>query len=510
MGIPVLASLSQPAAAVWDGKVWVTATKDAPQYPGQMTARAVSAPLTTLDISTGQSVPAGITLQPAPLGLLVVDGNLWAVSESVVFLIDGKQAIPRYPVRGLIEPTRPFNYEGKLAVIDKDKNDVYSLLTWDGSEWTEVGKIDVPMLVVTRRWAYGELRVIQDETSTYLFFSDGSTVMYRDGIDVVLASEPVSALTPQNLVTSGGLDPSIAVAWNTTPLMGGWNGLWDVTFVDGEMFAVQTTFNGTGIQVFRNRNGGWVPISLDSRLQITSFSLTSGTPAYLVDNKLHLYLVNGANGLQRIQAGIPSSQNLHGQLQFLTVLIPYLLATAVLVWPAQFLISRNRNPRYLYGKRLVDLAPLGRRAIARAIDTMITAFPPFFWFFIAVTDGPSLQQPYRVLGQPSLQFVMFLSIMGMWLGAILILSVMEGLKGITPGKWVCGIKTLRTTLRPCGVLRALTRQLLVYVDGLALIAWTPGVLTIAFTKDWQRIGDLVADTVVVRDGSAETSRAVES
>ena len=95
--------------------------------------------------------------------------------------------------------------------------------------------------------------------------------------------------------------------------------------------------------------------------------------------------------------------------------------------------------------------------------------------------------------------IVSLSIIAMWVGGILILSVMEGLWGITPGKWLCGIRTLRTTLRPCGVLRAFARELLVYIDSVFLMIWLPGVLLIAFTPHWQRLGDLTADTVVVLD-----------
>jgi uncharacterized RDD family membrane protein YckC len=70
--------------------------------------------------------------------------------------------------------------------------------------------------------------------------------------------------------------------------------------------------------------------------------------------------------------------------------------------------------------------------------------------------------------------------------------------GITPGKWCCGLRILRSTLQPCGLVRTVTRELLFYwFDAVSFLCWTPGILAIAFTDRRQRLGDFVADTVVV-------------
>jgi uncharacterized RDD family membrane protein YckC len=78
----------------------------------------------------------------------------------------------------------------------------------------------------------------------------------------------------------------------------------------------------------------------------------------------------------------------------------------------------------------------------------------------------------------------------------LMLVIMQA-RGATPGKWLCGIRTLQTTLQPCGFARSLARELLLCVDNVNFVAWTPGILCIALTDCRQRIGDLVADTLVV-------------
>ncbi len=84
----------------------------------------------------------------------------------------------------------------------------------------------------------------------------------------------------------------------------------------------------------------------------------------------------------------------------------------------------------------------------------------------------------------------------LWLLACLVaFSIMEGARGITPGKWVFGIRALGIDLQYCGFWRALVRNLLRFVDG--FINFLVGIMFIALTEHWQRIGDLAARTVVV-------------
>ena len=75
-------------------------------------------------------------------------------------------------------------------------------------------------------------------------------------------------------------------------------------------------------------------------------------------------------------------------------------------------------------------------------------------------------------------------------------SVMEGSSGRTPGKLLLGIRVVGTDLKPCGFGRALVRNLLKIVDG--FFSWLVGLLLVALTDDWQRLGDMAARTIVVR------------
>ncbi|MBC8116041.1 MAG: RDD family protein [Candidatus Saccharimonas sp.] len=74
----------------------------------------------------------------------------------------------------------------------------------------------------------------------------------------------------------------------------------------------------------------------------------------------------------------------------------------------------------------------------------------------------------------------------------------EGRYGVTPGKWLLGLRTVRTTLRPCGFARALVRNVVYYVDLPLLLTPLPTAISLMFSDHRQRLGDRTADTLVIR------------
>jgi len=69
-----------------------------------------------------------------------------------------------------------------------------------------------------------------------------------------------------------------------------------------------------------------------------------------------------------------------------------------------------------------------------------------------------------------------------------------------------GIRVVGTDLHRCGVGRALVRNLLKLVDG--FFNFLIGILMVAFTAEWQRLGDMAARTVVIRVRRHSESTAV--
>jgi uncharacterized RDD family membrane protein YckC len=75
--------------------------------------------------------------------------------------------------------------------------------------------------------------------------------------------------------------------------------------------------------------------------------------------------------------------------------------------------------------------------------------------------------------------------------------LLEGLYGYTPGKYLLGLVVIKPDGSNCTIGASILRNLLWIVDALPtfnLIA----MVSILLTDDNQRVGDLVADTVVVK------------
>jgi uncharacterized RDD family membrane protein YckC len=75
--------------------------------------------------------------------------------------------------------------------------------------------------------------------------------------------------------------------------------------------------------------------------------------------------------------------------------------------------------------------------------------------------------------------------------------LLEGLYGYTPGKYLLGLVVLKSDGSNCTVGASILRNLLWIVDALPTANLVAMVLILG-TDDNQRVGDLVADTVVVR------------
>ncbi len=180
-----------------------------------------------------------------------------------------------------------------------------------------------------------------------------------------------------------------------------------------------------------------------------------------------------------------------------TALLSLLLAAILAA-----LMRAHRVGTHEHGGRLVAHASLTRRALAQMADAVLLGLPSallfwdLFWDFEQfVETGP--QFPLTMLMR--MGAAMAWGVLG-----LASLAVTEGLWGWTPGKLLTGIRVVGTDLRPCGLGRAIVRNLLKVVDG--FFNFLVGILMVAFTPDWQRLGDMAARTIVIRSGSrARTS-----
>src|SRR5208337_2379142 len=75
--------------------------------------------------------------------------------------------------------------------------------------------------------------------------------------------------------------------------------------------------------------------------------------------------------------------------------------------------------------------------------------------------------------------------------------------GRTPGKRTARIRVIQRSGRAIGLIESMTRNLIRYVDMQPFPLYTVGVIAIFATRQHQRLGDLAAGTLVVRDRQDE-------
>ncbi len=162
------------------------------------------------------------------------------------------------------------------------------------------------------------------------------------------------------------------------------------------------------------------------------------------------------------------------------------------------LINKFKNPLWTENGIEYEFASLFRRFLAIMIDNLLLLLLP------AITIALFLLKPEDISGHPLRFLVMVFSVVLLFIvGGYLYHSLLEGLFGQTLGKKLCGIRVLKEDFTPCGLSGGFLRNLLRIAD--AFFYYLVAVISLAGTLKWQRIGDLVANTVVVRKKSKKAA-----
>jgi len=154
------------------------------------------------------------------------------------------------------------------------------------------------------------------------------------------------------------------------------------------------------------------------------------------------------------------------------------------------------------------LASIGNRFIACAIDhaIQIGTLIVVGIFFMIISNASSLGS--RLMSAPK------------WVIAILVVVqaiIFDGYfavfewawRGQTPGKRWLKLRVIREDGRPISFFEAMVRNLLRVVDFLVPPFYSIGLISVFATARDQRVGDLVAGTVVVREREAEAPAFAE-
>jgi uncharacterized RDD family membrane protein YckC len=116
------------------------------------------------------------------------------------------------------------------------------------------------------------------------------------------------------------------------------------------------------------------------------------------------------------------------------------------------------------------------------------AVPIYFLF----NEDTFFDNPFQFFG------LILYSILAMLLVSYFYHSLLEGIWGKTIGKKICGIVVLKDDFTKCNISKGLLRNLMRVVD-VFVFYYLVGLVSIVGTMKWQRLGDIVAGTVVERD-----------
>lgn len=516
-------------SAMWNGKLCVPRMEVNPFNPGGM-----SHSLVVIDLQTRESRTIKAMIPPGPMKLVPDGDTLWCLSGSTVIKIKDDVVTPMGTGTTLSFVESGFLYEGKLAVIQENlvpsavmgsTVSTYHLLVWSGTGWVDQGRVLLPQsidedldFVVTPESIKDSVRdemmqfggpttihVLNVDGQPHIFCSDHDIVLHSSRLDLVPAGI-ASALAVENAATVlPGWDvvghySSFSVGSDSQGLL----------LLDHDVKFGKGPFNDQA-SLLRLKEGAWQSqadwkkpgFMLES--QVVSDGKKAWTIGLKIGNSVSLTEIGGdSTDIKMEIGGGVTIEKLSEKVQANGWWVPYpVLAVYGLV--ASWLMARYRSGRYEFGNATVELASINRRTLAKLVDWLLVSLPILFvqW---SMVGSPKQMQEWIMDKISNMDFqqliragiLLFLSGLLYNLVWLIALSVMEGRWGTSPGKWLLGIRVVRTTLRPCGFFRALVRELMSLPDFLICFGWVPGALCIAFTPCWQRMGDMVGDTIVIR------------
>lgn len=148
----------------------------------------------------------------------------------------------------------------------------------------------------------------------------------------------------------------------------------------------------------------------------------------------------------------------------------------------------------------MPLAGIGSRFIATFIDYSIWTFV----LVLSVTLGALLLPGMTIMSRISVNWGIGLILLLLFLFHWGYFTLFEALwNGRTPGKHVTHIRVIHRSGRAINFVESLARNLLRFIDYLPSL-YAVGLITIFLSRQNQRLGDMVAGTLVVHDREVDT------
>jgi uncharacterized RDD family membrane protein YckC len=152
------------------------------------------------------------------------------------------------------------------------------------------------------------------------------------------------------------------------------------------------------------------------------------------------------------------------------------------------------------------LAGVGSRCLAMVLDSLIQAAIALIVLIASVLLGIGLGTVVQqVTGSASSAGLwvfafMILLLFSAWYGYFAVFEIVW--RGQTPGKRALGLRVISASGRPITPLQAILRNLLRIIDQLPAL-YAIGIISVLISARNQRLGDIAAGTVVVREQATE-------
>ncbi len=148
----------------------------------------------------------------------------------------------------------------------------------------------------------------------------------------------------------------------------------------------------------------------------------------------------------------------------------------------------------------MPLAGIGSRFLALLIDYLIWIAGILLLWWLYSVFLPGLKSFSEISYQWAVAIEVFIIFLLNW-GYFTLFEAFWN--GRTPGKRLARIRVIQRSGRAIGLFESMARNLVRYIDMQPLIFNGVGVIAIFVTRQHQRLGDLAAGTLVVREGKLE-------
>lgn len=460
--------------AFWNNNIWYVETSVSARPSVQ--ARPILKKL-NLDGEEGPESIGPLSIENP--WLLAGTDRLWIISSSAMGFYRNGEISVISEEKTLGDISRPFLYEGHPAVVEERPTGIALMVFFDDT-WQK--KLSFPLkspenLGCIHRY----LHILSKEGRLHFFLQFGKTLYYREGPPPV----EIDDRDVWQPVAEAGMN-------------------WLAVLIDGEpaVFYRRSEDHTSKIVGLRQIGKDWKPffthdVVITSDMGVYPLGKTGRFAMVLQSfpGSLRLVEVDGARVFKEVRygSGFPFPRGF--MVMMLVFYTPMLILPLILAVVLSGLMRKHRICEHQAESISMPFASLTRRALAQIVDFLVLGAP-------AIAGALILWPIYDIEKMFSSGPAHMLTGFGLMLGGLLwvvvclfVFSFLEGKWGVTPGKWVLGIRVFGADLRPCGFGRAFVRNLLKFIDG--FFNFTIGILLVALTENWQRVGDMAARTVVI-------------